>query len=191
MMLSNTTKRWLATGATVLAVGGGGGLALAQQGGSASTPPSTQSAPDPPGLGDTSDRAQAADTGEHDNELPAGASGVQAPDTPDRQERSEAAEAPGHEQAGDEQSSAAEREADRAEKAESAKLASLAKVDRAQAERAALAEVPGTVTDAQLGNENGNVIWEVDVKGSDGAQHEVKIDAGNGTVLAAHVDAED
>jgi uncharacterized membrane protein YkoI len=193
MMLSNKTKRWLAGSAAVLAIGGGSGLALAQQGGTGATSPAAivQAAPDLPEPGDTPDRSGAMDANEREDGLTAGASSVQAPNAPDDNERAEGAEAPGSEDEAEEESAASEAAEDKAERAESAKLASLAKIDRAQAEQAALAKVPGTATAAELGNENGNVVWEIDVKAKDGAQHEVKVDAGNGTVLMAEVDQED
>ncbi len=70
------------------------------------------------------------------------------------------------------------------EAAESQQLRSLAKIDRAAAEKAALGAVPGTVKNAELGNENGYVVWEVEVAAQDGTLQEVKVDAGNGKVLA-------
>jgi uncharacterized membrane protein YkoI len=81
--------------------------------------------------------------------------------------------------AGNEEAEGQENEA-----AESKQLEGLAKRDQAAAEKAALAAVPGTVKAAELGNENGFVIWEVEVQGSDGTLKEVKVDAGNGQVLA-------
>jgi uncharacterized membrane protein YkoI len=193
MMISNKTKRWLAGSAAVLAIGSGSGLALAQQGGTGATSPAavTQAAPDLPEPGDTPDRPGAMDATERDDGLTAGASSVQAPNAPDQDEGSEAAETPGQENGSEQESAASEAADDKGEKAESATLASLAKIDRAQAEQAALVKVPGTATAAELGNENGNVVWEIDVKAKDGTQHEVKVDAGNGTVLMAEVDQED
>lgn len=70
------------------------------------------------------------------------------------------------------------------EAAEAKKLEGLAKVDRATAEKAALQAVPGTAKDAELGDENGYVVWEVEIQASDGTLQEVKVDAGNGQVLA-------
>lgn len=70
------------------------------------------------------------------------------------------------------------------EGAEAKQLEGLAKIDRAAAEKAALDAVPGTAKDAELGNENGYVVWEVEVQGSVGTLREVKLDAGNGQVLA-------
>ena len=70
------------------------------------------------------------------------------------------------------------------EAVESKQLEGLAKIDQAAAEKAALDAVPGTVRDAELGNENGFVVWEVEVQASDGTLQEVKVDAGNGQILA-------
>lgn len=70
------------------------------------------------------------------------------------------------------------------EAAESKQLQGLARIDQAAAEKAALGAVPGTVKDAELGNENGYVIWEVEVAAKDGTLHEVAVDAGDGKVLA-------
>ncbi len=60
----------------------------------------------------------------------------------------------------------------------------MATIDQAAAEKAALDAVPGTVKEAELGDENGFVVWEVEVQASDGTFQEVKVDAGNGQILA-------
>ena len=50
------------------------------------------------------------------------------------------------------------------EEQEQAQLAAQAKVSRADAEKAALAKVPGgTVKDAELENEKGKLIWSFDI----------------------------
>ncbi len=98
---------------------------------------------------------------------------IQAP--ADKEERSEAAE--GRE--GPENEAAEEKQ----EAQEARQLRSLARIDRKAAEQAALQAVSGTVKDAELGNENGYVVWEVEVAGDDGMLHEVKVDAGNGQIL--------
>jgi uncharacterized membrane protein YkoI len=67
---------------------------------------------------------------------------------------------------------------------EQAALQALATVPQAQAEAAALAAVPGTVAGADLGNENGFVVYSVEVNAADGTVTEVTVDAGNATVLA-------
>lgn len=70
------------------------------------------------------------------------------------------------------------------EQQEGARLSKDAKVSQSEAEAAALRAVPGKATASELGNENGSLIWEVDVQKPDGSSGEVKVDAGNGTVLA-------
>jgi Peptidase propeptide and YPEB domain len=82
-------------------------------------------------------------------------------------------------QGGNEEAEGQENEA-----TESKQLEELSKIDQAAAEKVALAAVPGTVKAAELSNENGFVVSEVEVQGSDGTLKEVKMDAGNGQVLA-------
>lgn len=77
------------------------------------------------------------------------------------------------------------------EAAESQKLQSLAKIDQGAAEKAALGAVPGTAKAAELGNENGSVVWEVEVAAKDGTLQEVKVDAGNGQVLAQEAEGDE
>ena len=60
-----------------------------------------------------------------------------------------------------------------------------------QAAAAATAVVPGTAVPAQLGDENGNVVNEVKMTQADGTVVEVKVDAGNGSVLGQAQMAED
>lgn len=67
---------------------------------------------------------------------------------------------------------------------ESAALEGLATVTPDEAEAAALAAVPGTAAQPELENENGSVVYEVEVTQADGTVVEVKVDAGNGDVLA-------
>lgn len=54
-------------------------------------------------------------------------------------------------------------------------------VDRAVA--AALKAVPGTVTEAELEDDDDRDVWELDVYGSDKVWHDVTVDARNGKVL--------
>jgi uncharacterized membrane protein YkoI len=68
--------------------------------------------------------------------------------------------------------------------AEGKGLEGLARIDKAAAENAALGAVPGEVKETELENENGFVVYEVEVAGKDGKLHEVVVDAGNGKVLA-------
>ncbi|SDI89443.1 Peptidase propeptide and YPEB domain-containing protein [Arthrobacter subterraneus] len=67
---------------------------------------------------------------------------------------------------------------------ESAQYADLATIDTKAAEDAALASVSGaSVVSSELGDENGSLVYEVTVKDGAGALTEVKVDAGNATVL--------
>ncbi|MFE4332042.1 PepSY domain-containing protein [Streptomyces sp. NPDC056831] len=68
----------------------------------------------------------------------------------------------------------------------SAASGSTARVTVGDAVAAAVGAVPGTVTEAELDVEDGRLVWEVDVYGSDRAWHDVTVDAGNGKVLAKH-----
>lgn len=69
-----------------------------------------------------------------------------------------------------------------AENAESSHLQSLAKITPEQATSAALAQVSGTVKKVELENEDGNVVYGIEIQNADGG-HDVKVDAGNGKVL--------
>jgi uncharacterized membrane protein YkoI len=69
--------------------------------------------------------------------------------------------------------------------------AALAKVPIAEAVRIGAEKQPGTVTKAELVEDDGFLVWEVDVVGAKEAAHEVVIDAGNGKVLAVEVDHAD
>lgn len=73
---------------------------------------------------------------------------------------------------------------------ESAALASLATVTPQEAEAAAVAAVPGTAGPAQLENENGYVVYGVEVTAADGSIIEVTIDAGTGDVLGQESDSD-
>jgi len=70
------------------------------------------------------------------------------------------------------------------EGSESQALAGLAKISAADAKKAALAKVSGTVIKTSLDNENGYLVYSVEVKDAQGKVFDVKVDAGNGTVLA-------
>ncbi len=73
------------------------------------------------------------------------------------------------------------------ERGEAAKLAALAKIDATRAISAARAKVPGTVLKVALDNENGNLVYSVEIKTTSNKIKDVKVDAGNGKVL--HVEA--
>lgn len=70
------------------------------------------------------------------------------------------------------------------EAAEVQALEGLATISPDEARDAALAAVPGTADKAELDNENSSVVYSVEVTGADGTVTDVKVDAGNGQVLA-------
>jgi uncharacterized membrane protein YkoI len=82
--------------------------------------------------------------------------------------------------------------AETSEANETAALAALAKVSEADARKAALAKFPGaTITKASLGDENGFVVWNIELTDASKASQEVKIDAGSGAVLAVEAGGAD
>jgi len=77
------------------------------------------------------------------------------------------------------------------EAAESKKLEGLAKIDQAAAEKAALNAVPGEVQKTELDNENGSVVYSVEIMAQDGTLQEVLVDAGDGKVLAQEAEEDE
>ncbi|MFJ2135589.1 PepSY domain-containing protein [Streptomyces sp. NPDC087845] len=73
----------------------------------------------------------------------------------------------------------------------SAASGSTARVTVGDAVAAAVGAVPGTVTEAELDDEDGGLVWELDVYGSDKVRHDVTVDAGNGKVLGKHTSDDD
>jgi len=65
---------------------------------------------------------------------------------------------------------------------ESAQLAPLARITAGQAKAIALNEVTGTLSQVELDNEDGNVVYSVEITNNKDS-FDVKIDAGNGKVL--------
>jgi uncharacterized membrane protein YkoI len=82
-------------------------------------------------------------------------------------------------------------ESEAAETEETRGLAELTRIDRAAAEEAALGAVPGEVREVELENENGFVVYEVEVAGQDDTLYEVILDTGNGEVLSLEVEEEE
>ncbi len=69
------------------------------------------------------------------------------------------------------------------ESGEAAILSSMAKIDASKATAAALGQVPGTVLKVSLDNENGNVVYSVEIKTADNQVRDVKVDAGTAAIL--------
>ncbi|MFF3173643.1 PepSY domain-containing protein [Streptomyces sp. NPDC057900] len=66
-----------------------------------------------------------------------------------------------------------------------------ARVTVGDAAGAAVRAVPGTVTEAELDEEDGRLVWELDVYGSDRARHDVTVDPDSGKVIGKHVEHDD
>lgn len=71
-----------------------------------------------------------------------------------------------------------------------AEFARHARVTQQEAEAAALAVMPGQVIKAKLDDEDGYLVWQVDVKHAKGVT-EIAIDAGNARALAAEDEDDD
>ena len=71
-----------------------------------------------------------------------------------------------------------------------AEFARHAKISQQQAESAALAVQPGQVVKARLDDEDGYLVWQIDVKHDRGTT-EIAVDAGNGKALAAEAEEDD
>jgi hypothetical protein len=66
-------------------------------------------------------------------------------------------------------------------------MADMVKLAAPDAINIATKAVPGKVTELQLDEENGYLIWEVTELSANGQETQLKIDAGNGRLLAAEV----
>ena len=71
-----------------------------------------------------------------------------------------------------------------------ADFAKLARVSQHEAEAAALAVQPGEVVKARLNDEEGYLVWQIDVKHPKGTT-EIAVDAGNSQALAAETEEND
>ena len=149
-----------------------GGVTLASAATTQEKPPTTVEAPDASAKNDGADtESTESKAAEHDDadEKPNYTSSVTVPVTKDGAEGSEADE-------------------DKAEQAEQAKLEKVAKIDAKAASKAATDKVPGTVGDVELDEENGNVVYDVEVTAKDGTETDVIVDATNGKVLSQQAD---
>lgn len=70
-------------------------------------------------------------------------------------------------------------------------LAGLARLTFSEAADVALRALPGKVISTRLDNENGYLVWNVEVVGPDHQEVEFMIDAGNGRLLAAENEDDD
>jgi uncharacterized membrane protein YkoI len=63
-----------------------------------------------------------------------------------------------------------------------------AKITSGEAARIAEKALPGKVVETRLDEENGYLVWEVEIVGERGQETQLKIDAGNGRLLAVEAD---
>ena len=133
----------------------------------------------------------------HDSSVTESEPGTEVPDGIEQDKQSSGAEEQGQEAADPSYTGSVKAPADREdqggnepdssgsdESAEAAALARLATVDRAAAAKAATTAVPGTAGHSGLEDENGYVVWSVEVTRRDGSVVDVKVDAGDARVLA-------
>ena len=66
---------------------------------------------------------------------------------------------------------------------EQAKLAKQAKITEAESRAIALQKVPGTVTDVELEDEDGTIVYGVEVQAKDGSKQDVKVNAQTGKIV--------
>jgi uncharacterized membrane protein YkoI len=69
-------------------------------------------------------------------------------------------------------------------------MAAQASVSSEEAAKRAVRATHGKVLSTRLDDENGYLIWEVEVLGPQGKEAQLKIDAGNGRLLAAKISGE-
>lgn len=71
---------------------------------------------------------------------------------------------------------------------EAGQLEGLAAITADEAAAAAAKSVPGEVAGVELDNENGSVVYSVEITAADGSEIDVKVDAGNGDILNQQAD---
>jgi hypothetical protein len=72
-----------------------------------------------------------------------------------------------------------------------AALAGMAKISLDSALKEALKAVSGTVLSAELENENGYLVYAIEIAKADRQTMDIKVDAGNGKVLKVETDQKD
>ncbi len=134
-----------------------------------------------------SEEANEANETSEENEANEQGEKAEANETSQENEAGEANETSEENEAGE---TAETNTGEQAETANSAQLQSSAKITPEQAKSAALAQISGTVKNIQLENEEGSIIYAVEIQIADGGIREVTVDAGNGQVLPAESDSE-
>lgn len=70
-------------------------------------------------------------------------------------------------------------------------MAAQALVSASEAAQIATTALPGKVVESQLDEENGYLIWEVEIVDAQGQEAQLKIDAGDGRLLAVEADEDE
>jgi uncharacterized membrane protein YkoI len=125
--------------------------------------------------------------GSGDDDSPSFTSSVKAPAKADEPETT----AQGESEQGETEQGETEQGEQAAENAEQKALLRLATVDAGAARTAALSTARGSVTETELENEDGNVVWKVEIRNAAGLETKVYVDAGNAKVLASETEHED
>ena len=69
-----------------------------------------------------------------------------------------------------------------------AELAKQAKITEEAATKTALEKVPGTVHAVELEDENGTIVYDVEINATDGSKQSVKVDAQTGKVVKVELE---
>lgn len=69
-----------------------------------------------------------------------------------------------------------------------AELAKQVTITEEEATKTALKKVPGTITDIELENENGTIVYGIEIVAKDGSQQDVKIDAKTGKIVKVELE---
>ena len=85
---------------------------------------------------------------------------------------------------------AEENDGEVSDKAEQEQLAKLAKISQEEGISIALQEVKGNVTDVELEDEDGTIVYGVEIVDAEGLKHDVKVDAKTGKVVKVDLDDE-
>src|SRR4051794_17489675 len=74
---------------------------------------------------------------------------------------------------------------------EQAKLVKQAKITEKAATKTALEKVPGTVHEVELEDEDGTIVYGIEIVAKDGSQQDVKVDAQTGKIVKVEADDEE
>ncbi len=69
-----------------------------------------------------------------------------------------------------------------------AELVKQAKITEAAATKTALEKVPGTVHAVELEDENGTIVYDVEINATDGSKQSVKVDAQTGKIVKVELE---